>query len=292
MTDLPAWSFELDGFRFGWGTRYHVTAWDFDAPDMRGNSSDVPRGDGRRWGRSYRSGRAVTFELTVGEYSPPAAQASAAVLEAAWDAPDVRSTPGAVSCLRYRWADEVRRVYGRPGKIAPATTTMGRSGRIDYTCDFDTVDHLFYADDVAETVVPFVPNVLGGLVGPQTGGWAATTAGTASGRVPVGGSAPAWLVWTIHGPIVNPTIEVVGQWSATLQMTLAYDQSVTVDPTPWDRSVRRNDGASFAGAFTADSVRLSLMRVPPGDQQVLLRGIDPSGTSSLRTAVRAAHSSY
>lgn len=293
MAELQDRQWELDGrLLMGRRTKFIVGDPDFDAAEVIGDPVAAPRADGQRWGRGYRGGRTITLDITVNCHTPAEGRLAAAELEAAWDAADIRSTPGGLSVLRWQYAGETRRVYGRTGQLATATTTFDRAGRIDYTAEFTTVDHLFYGDTVEQTVVPFVPAELGGLVGSQVGGWSATTAGTASGVVDVNGSSPSWLTWTIRGPIVNPTIEVTGLWSATLNMSLAYDQSVTVDPTPWNRSVRRNDGASFAGAFTSTSERLSRMRVPPGVVQVLLKGVDPSGTSSLTAQVRPVHATY
>lgn len=282
---------EVDGLLMGPGTRHAVATPQWTGAAVRDAPSERPRGDGQRWGRGYRAGRSVTIDIITDCYTEADGLDAAAELGATWDAAQVRSVPGAVSVMRFAQAGRVRRVYGRTGKLDPANTGIDWTGWVGHQAEFVTVDQFFYDDASVQTVVPFIPTALGGLVGPQTGGWLATTRGVASGRVAVGGSAPAWLTWTVRGPIVNPTIEVLGRWSATLQMTLAYDQSVTVDPTPWARSVRRNDGASFAGAFTADSARLSRMQVSPGVNEVLLRGTDPTGTSSLTTTVRAAHAS-
>lgn len=293
MADLIDRQWELDGrLLMGRRTKFIVGDPDFDGAEVRGDPVEAPRADGIRWGRGYRGGRTITLDITVNCQTPSEGRAAAAELEAAWDAEAIRKVPGALSVLRFQYAGQTRRVYGRTGKLSTATTTFDRAGRIDYVAEFTTADHLYYADSVSETVVPFIPTALGGLVGSLTGPLIAATRGQASGRVTVGGSQPAWLVTTIYGPILNPTVELSGLWSTTLQMNLAYDQSVTIDPTPWSRSVRRNDGASFAGAFTASSERLSKMRVPPGTSQVLLRGTDPTGTSRLTTRVRAAHASY
>ncbi|RZT87454.1 hypothetical protein EV383_4378 [Pseudonocardia sediminis] len=289
---------ELDGSllmgrgQFRDGTKYIVGTPEFGEADVRDDPTNAPRADGQIWGRGHRGGRTITLEITVDCYTKAEGRAAAAALEAAWDAESVRSVPGAVSVLRWNWAGEPRRVYGRTGKLAP-TSTFDHQGRIDYVAEFNTVDNLYYGDSTAQLVVPFVPAQLGGLIGPQTGGWAATTAGIASGQLSVSGSKPAWLSWTVRGPIQQPTIELVGMWSATLNTTIAYDQAITVEPTPWARGVRRvSDGANFAGDFTATSQRLSQMRVPPGTAQVLLRGFDPTGTSSVTTSVRPAHSTY
>lgn len=299
MADLAEGQYEIvdplsgQGYTFGRDRDALVTKATFGDPAVITNDSPAPRSDGVYFGRDYRGGRTVTFEGSVlTDPGPTAALDALGDLESAWLADDVRTTPSATAVLRMRRGGRLRRVYGRPRRFA-ATSGYSARGWVPYTADFTTIDHLYYADTENVLVVPYVPASLGGLIGPLTGPWTAATRGTASGHLIVGGTRPAWLGWGVHGPITNPSIEVVGRWSATLDVDVAYDQTIWVRPAPWERSVRRvNDGANFSGKFTADSVRLSQMRVPPGQSLVLLRGLDPTGTSFLTAAVRDTFASY
>lgn len=279
-------------FQFGRHLPALVTTIDYGTPALTVNDAAAPRSDGSFFGRDYRGGRTISFDGSVlTEPSPTDALDALGPLSAAWLGDGVRSVPGATAVLRWCRGGRLRRVYGRPRRFA-AATGYTRQGWIPWVADFQTIDHLYYGDDDDTVTVPYAPVSLGGLIGPQIGPWIATTAGEASGVVSVGGDVPAWLAWTVHGPIVNPTIEVVDRWSATLQTSLAFDQSITVDPVPWTRSVRGSGGGNYAGALTAASVRASQMTVPPGTAQVLLRGIDPTGTSSLSVTVRSAWASF
>jgi hypothetical protein len=97
----------------------------------------------------------------------------------------------------------------------------------------------------------------------------------------------------IRGPIENPSIEVVDQWKIELNVSIAYDDAVIIDSHPWARSVRKKlGGANLAGKFTANSPRLSALRVTPGTQQIILRGVDPTGTAGANLYWRDTYGSF
>lgn len=282
--------FSLGGLTFGEPTGYTVTAVEFGPPEIRQVDTDNPREDGIRMGRDHRGGRIVTLEVSaLGDDATVRDQV--ALLERAWLASDTRSSPGAVTPLSYRVAGEDRRVYGRPRRFA-ADPKLLEWGRVDVVAEFQAIDHLYYSDVEFQTTLGIVPPSAGGLVGPLIGPWIASGTGEGSQSIAVDGTEAAWLICRVDGPITNPTVEATDLWSVTLKVTLASDQWVVIDPTPWSRSVRRNDGANLSGAFTALSSRLPQMRVPPGVQQVFLRGVDPSGTSSLSVYWRSTFASF
>jgi hypothetical protein len=288
VTELAEGQWAINDVTFGPYQDILLSKFEWGAPDISASDSPTPRGDGMSFGRDYRGSRTLSCDLTV-QGNGYGVLDRLATLEAEWQSN--RDIPDAVSILRYRRGGQTKRVYGR-GRRFQADSTLDWAGRVDVTCDFVTTDHLFYDDEERAENVPFIPNATGGLIGGQVGGWEASDAGDSSGLITVGGTVPAWLVWRINGPLTGAEIEVVGRWKAKLATTIAYDQFVLVDPTPWNRSVRRGDGANYAGMFTADSVRLSEMRVPPGQNQVLLRGIDPTATASMQLFWRNASSSY
>lgn len=282
------WS--LDGLVFGPGTDFNLARFEIGAPSERVNDKARAREDGDTPGREYRGGRVIGFELNAlgDDYS---VLERLAVLESAWDAESVRGRPGGVSVLAWRRGGISRRVYGRARRFTPVTT-LDFAGNIPVSAEFHTIGHRFYDDAESTATVSITAVAQGGLVLPLRP--PVILSGSGSGRTPlqVGGTAPAWLISTIHGPITNPTVEVVDEWSFTLLTTIAAGQSVVVDPTPWARTATRSDGANLAGEFTADSRRLSLLRVPPGPHEVILRGQDPTGTASLSTFWRSVWSSY
>ncbi|TMZ68547.1 hypothetical protein EMG21_28460 [Klebsiella pneumoniae] len=92
------------------------------------------------------------------------------------------------------------------------------------------------------------------------------------------GDSPSWPVVTFHGPVSNPSIELVGAGRVLrLDTTLAHDRSITVDTRPWVRSILRDDGASMAGV--ARGAALGDFQLPVGQTVLAYRGTDMSGQS-------------
>lgn len=283
--------YDLDGFEFGHGTDYLVWDLDIGPADIVSNDVNQPRQDGIRFGRDQRGGRVLTFEVILLSGTGVEAQDSFGRFGAAWLADHVRATPGAVSILRLTRGGRTRRVYGRPRRLAQAPE-RSRYGWFSAVADFQCSDHLFYSDAELATTIGMAAPSVGGLIGPLVGPIDAESAGEGAQDIYVGGDVPAWPVIRINGPIIDPSIELLDEWSFALRTTLASDQSIVIDPTPWNRAVRRNDGANFAGTFTAASQRLTQMRVPAGRRhQFLLRGVDPTGTASANVYVREAFTS-
>lgn len=290
LQGLAEGQWSLDGLTFGPGTPFNLARFTIGGPDLRTADGPRAREDGDWFGRDYRGGRTITFELNVLD-DDYAVLDALAVLESAWDAPGVRARPDGVSVLSYCRGGQLRRVFGRPRRFDPSSD-LDWAGNVPVTCDFRTKGHHFYSDVEFSTTIGFVPEAQGGLILPVTLPLVLSGSGAASQAITVAGTEPAWLGWRVNGPILNPGLEVSGVWSATLDVSLASDQWAVVDPQPWGRGVHRNDGAGLAGKFTPESQRLSLMRVPPGTHEVVLRGQDPTGTSSAQLFHRSVYSSY
>lgn len=291
------WEFEIDDgvstVRFGGDTAYHVYDFTHGKPAARISKNPMPRADGTQRGRDYLDGTLAAFDMAVIGDGPAETFDLLGTLRRSWYADAVRHVTGARSILRMkRPGREAVRMYGRPDVFDPATLTNAASGHIPLIADFDCDDGYFYSDVEFTAMFGIIPEALGGLIGPLIGPLQSEPASEGTQSITVGGTEPAYLVAKVQGPITDPVVEVTGQWAAQLRLTLASDQFVTIDPTPWNRSVRRNDGANMAGRFTQASPRLSAMRVPPGVREVILRGIDPTGTSSLTTYHRSVYASY
>lgn len=301
-SSLQELTYEIEGgddqpdFKFGRGTDIKVASVDFGETIPESSPSPNPRADGIRFGRDYYRGRTITFEGNIYTARSQPGEQLAALLtgeafQSAWSPEQLRLTPGRVTALRMHRAGRIRRVYGRPGRFLP-TSGRTKRGWMPFTCTFECVDHLYYDDVELAEVVPLIPDSIGGLEGELIGPIIASSAGQGSNTLLVGGTKPAWLGYKIYGPIIDPSIQITGRWRATLQMTLAYDEFVVVEPTPWQRTVRRNSGANASGVFTAQSARLSEMRVYPGANEVLLRGNDPTGTARIETFWRDTYSLF
>lgn len=283
---LEDFSYDMGGHKFGRGTDYYISSVDFGDADQLNNDAPLPRGDGMRFGRDYRGGRTITFEgnILTNRRLPGDTDAAANaldVMQAAWDNEFLRLSPGMVVPLRMERYGRIRRVFGRPRRFAATMGSVTR-GRIPFTCDFQCVDHRFYDDTESSQNISIIPPEVGGLAGPLIGPIISSAGGEGGSSVQIYGTKPSWMAFRIYGPIIDPEIEFVGQWSFKLNLSIAYDQSVLIDPSPWARSVRRvSDGANYSGAFTASSQRLSGMQLPPGEHEVLLKGNDVTGSAKV-----------
>ncbi|MER7164492.1 hypothetical protein ABT336_00215 [Micromonospora sp. NPDC000207] len=275
------WSLVYPGTALTWGPRHRPvinrTKPEITGPELRVDDADLPRGDGRMFGQDFRSGAAIVFNLGMIAASEQAVRDLAAEVTAAWRGDRVRSVPGAVAELRARYAGRERTTYGRPRRC-DLDYRFAEQGVITGIAEFAMVADCWYGP-TESTSVGIAPGVGGGLVAPLSAPLLTTQDSDRSAAVTVTGLLPARPVLTVLGPIVNPTVELVGLWSIGLQTTLAYDQAVTVDTRPWARSVLRSGGGSAAGALTRQSPRLADATIPAGVHELVLRGTDGTGTA-------------
>jgi len=274
---------------FGGFTEYPIVA----PPDLGESSPETqdnpyPYADGTQFGRDYRPGRTIAFEIGVNRFSNTEGLDAHGSLARAWRGDSIRKNPGAVATLHAMHGGRERVVFGRPRRYAPVLMD-NESGYSGVTCDFQCSDDLWY--DAAETNVSiglYAPTS-GGITAPITAPITTTAPVTVPGQVNVGGLVDTWPVVTIEGPIETPRVELVGLWSLELNTALAFDQSVTIDTRPWARSVVRSDGASLAGKLTRQSVSLSKAVLPAGSRsQLRFTGYDLTGTSRVTVSFRNA----
>lgn len=300
---LPEASFTLDDYPFGGlGATVVVENVDFGAPGITDHDTARPRADGMAFGRDWRGGRVISFDLsihtdyrnpadpTLAGYGTDAALIELGRLEAAFLADDVRTNPGSVSTLRYRLGGRQRVVYGRGRKFA-AVSRFATFGNIPVTAQFQAIDHLFYDDLQYTNLVDYVPPPAGGLVWPITFPWSTVQVGYSPGSIGILGNVATWLTMVINGPISQPRVQCIGGWTVGLDLTIPANRWVVIDPRPWSRGVRLDDGTNLAGQLTIDSPRLSELRVDPGMAEIVLAGQDDTGSSSLLLAWRAAYTS-
>lgn len=315
MIDLAEGQIELlessaedaDGLLMGAPAPVTVRAFDPGSVDIRDADAERQLADGVAFGRDFRGGRLLSLELTALSWTPalatagygasPGAEPAVEALnwadrvESAWAADRIRLVPGAVQVLRWKAGGRVRRVYGRSRKCSPVVGSY-RQGVIPLTADFRAEDDLIYADDRKVTSVQVAPASNAWATWPLEWPvlWRNAPAGP-EGTVIVGGTRATWPSFTIRGPIVNPTVVFGGYGELRLNTTLLYDQTVYIDTRPWNRGIRRENGANLAGALDTRATPLSLLRIPPGSYSVALKGTDPTGTAQLVVEHRDAFSS-
>ncbi|MFD3514918.1 hypothetical protein [Streptomyces sp. NPDC058657] len=292
----PGADFDFGSFRTGYYLLepYEITVGDGDAGDV-----PMPREDGSRFGQDYRGQSTLTFEVGVDTVSAARTVLArhAANLDAvsamvqAWDAEAVRRRFATPAVLRTVQGGRARLFYGRPRKCAPTASRLTRQGYTPVVATFVCVDDTAYDDVEQRLRVDLVPPPHRGLVGPLRTPltMVGESASRPTGDAVVGGTKAAWPVITIYGPITQPVCEVVGRWKASLNLTLGAGERVVIDPRPWARTVLRNGNASVAGSLYRGSPRLADMRLPVGRQDVVLRGIDATGTAYMTVAWRDAY---
>ena len=294
MADLAERQFQIEDVVFGEGTSIVHTTFSFSEPAATTADQVMPGDDGVMMGRDYVQGRTLSWDLVINRETGADGRVDWRALEAAWDARDVRLTPGAVTSVRLRMPGGTTVIaYGRPRKIAPADTSLMEVGRVSLAADFATADRFFYDDTEQEVSFGIQPTIApgGGITFPAT--WPITWAETDTSNIDVvinAGDAPTWPVVTFNGPVIDPTL-IMGDDQRTLKVVtmLADNESVTIDTRPWNRSVTRQDGASLAGSLSGTSARLSDLMLPPGPTPVSIQGIDLDGTAGARIRWRSAY---
>lgn len=278
------WTFELGGVLFGHACPVQVD--DFAVGDAAARTGDVelPGGDGTAMGVDYHGGRTLTFDLLTDTADAASSRAAIGALAAVWDAHATRTTPRAVLPLSIRLpGGGSRTVFGRPRRFTPARFRERGGGTESWIATFDTTHPGFYGGQERSVSLSLIASGGGGIVWPVT--WPVTWAasGERQDTVVNAGDSRSWPVVTIRGPVARPSLSLVGTGLAlTLNATLAYDQSVTVDTRPGFRTVTRQDGASLAGDLRGAA--LADFSLPPGSTTIHYSGTDLSGQSSATVA--------
>lgn len=291
--------FEISGYRFGRDLPIEVTVFDIAGAEAQVGDLDLPGQDGTVFGRDTKSGSELTLELSVNARDPEAAKHEWSELGTRWDAATVRSRARRVVPLRIRTpGDRIVLVYGRPRSLERTSTlALMKVGRIDGVATFQAADAYFYDDTgtngeggAHSITLTLVASGGSGIEWPVTWPIVWGSQGVRQDAVVNRGDSPSWPVITFHGPVANPSIELVGTGRALrLDTTLTFDRSITIDTRPWARTILRDDGASFAGV--ARGASLAEFQLPVGQTTLAYRGTDMSGQSRCVVSWRNAFSS-
>lgn len=275
--------------------------------ELRTSERDMPSEDGVTFGYEYLGKRQWTISGAIksGTMSNVPGDSSGAwdslsQLMRAWDHNRARLSARDVLPLYFkRPGRDMMLVYGRPERIDP-DVTQSYAGFVTYQAAFRQSDPKFYSNEVQTMSLTTAQAPSGGVLltdmpgdslGTMTNALKVplTTVGTVdrAGAMVQGGDVPSSPVIEITVPpgatVTNPTVVLLNadtsiRWSMTLATTVQSNQTVTIDPRLWARSVVRNDGASLAGAYRGP--RLAELVVPPGPAEFIYRG---SGTGSSST---------
>lgn len=278
--------FDLNGYTMGLDSPVVVESFDPGSADWFDQDAISPTTGLRRFGADTVSGPTWLLDLATNTDSAASARAALAGVARAWR-PLGLATPGYEATLRYMIGGEIRRVYGRPRKFAPAPNGAATSGTMLATAEFVTSEAFVYADEAQALTVGLVPVESGGLFSPLIGTLSTVSGSQRQGLITdVGGDAPAPMTITIEGPVSGPRVWASG-WAVELpELVLAYDQSVTIDTRKG--TVLRNDGASLAGYLSRAS-RLALARLNPGASEINFGGTDATATATATVSWRPTY---
>lgn len=261
--------------------------------DPEVQDASYPGGDGTQFGRDTTPGPTLTLELGVNEYGTVTGLDAHGRLARAWRGDSIRSKPGAVAELSVTVGGRTRATYGRPRRFASVLHQTNSAGWSGATADFQRVNDVWYDAQVQTVTVSLVPTPAGGFVSPFVFPLTSTAAAERGGLIQTEGNLDTWPVVAVHGPVTNPSVELVGVGKFTVNASLAWDQTVTIDTRPWSRTVRRNDGAAMAGKLPRTSLRLSEAKLPPETLiPIVYRGTDATGTSSASVSWQDAYSHF
>lgn len=275
---------------FGKGTQILVIPEvDFGSTGTTAADAPAPRADGIRMGRDYKGARSIIFSLAARVRGNPEGTLDAAdQFLGIWSDDEGRDGADNTAILRWNRFRHRRRVYGRPRDPAFTSGEVNQS-YAPITAMFQCIDHLYYDDTEYSNTIAIVPSAVStGVFAPVREPVRTLTNSLASGAFTVGGSSTTPMMFRVQGPIVNPEIEVFGRFRVRVMRNLLSDQHITIDARPWRHSIILNDFASISGELDPYSTRLSKLRLPPGQHTAVLRGFDPTGTSTLTTTWRNA----
>ncbi|MEV7358270.1 hypothetical protein [Kitasatospora sp. NPDC091276] len=219
-----------------------------DSPEVRSSDRTLLQRHGASAGTDYLGARVVQLGFTVLDDTSALADVLRAFQPGAGDKVLRFAVPG-VAGGRGRLVARVRKRSAPLGAVYAAG-----AARVDV--ELWAADPLLYADQESTArVLPVSPR--GSVpVFPMRFPWGFMRAGAVfispPADIAVDGNTPTWPVYSITGPVVNPTISnrVTGE-KLTVQLTVPTAEVLTIDTR--SRSVLLN-GASRYGALTPDSV--------------------------------------
>jgi hypothetical protein len=296
LPELTDWQYELGGVLMGADTSVQIIeTTGLGRPPSRENDSDHPSMDGAFAGPDYYSTRQVQFDAAVRIPGDPAAcHDVVASLQAAADASTVRLSGGTTMPLRMkRPGRPVKVLNGRLRKVDPEYKQVIH-GYVPLDLEFAATDPTFYGDTETTTEIPLGWLTGGGFAAPvvapifvQDGTTAADRPGWATNQ----GTADAWPIIRITGPVATVTIthaESGRQLSLpTLNLTSSA-QWVQIDTRPGYRTVTRENGGN-ASALLSPSSRIDLFSLPPGQSELRWTGFDNTNAARMRLTWRDAY---
>lgn len=267
--------FKVNNYLFGCGQPVDVLEFSTGGVKYRTQDAANPLGDSTFFGRDFKDTDPIKMKVVAKGATPRDALDAMNRFTAAWESK--RDTPGALTVMQFGILGFERRVYGRCRDAEFEETTVFSQPRVVGNVQFERADPLFYMNASQSVSLTLNAGDAGGIIFPLTFPWTSTIGGPRQGVVDVDGikATPA-LVVKITGPVTNPKVSGPG-WSVSFpNLTLKYDETVTVDTR--QVSVTRN-GASIAGSLSRYTF-LDDVKLKPGPQEIVFEGIDNVGAAT------------
>lgn len=268
-----------------WSLVYGSVEHTFDGVDVArvavgGNSTrsqdvSLPRQDGVAFGQDYVDPGDIVLDLniTVSPYPDPVVARRSVMNQAAafarkWDALSVRSATGAMAEL---YADELGMFEGRPRPV-----------------EWDYANYAFgHLTGRARFVrsAPTVHPIVGGVVPWNSVSVPVSDGSGTPSAVTVAGTAPAWPVITLRGPLMaGGKLNLTGVWSAHLNRAIPGGTTASIDTRPGRRLM--TIGGSPANLLLPTGVGLSGMDIPVGSHTATLVVTTPGAALASTVAWR------
>ncbi|MDJ0383199.1 hypothetical protein [Streptomyces sp. G-G2] len=292
---LKDFQVELGGVVIGHGTRVPMAEIEgLGRAPVRGDVVPRPGADGAWAGTDWYEARTIRIDCGIRTPGDPAAGvAILSDLQELADAPEARTTPGAVMPLRIQWPGrETRVLFGRLRRVDPSWENAA-VGWIPLDIEFVAVDPRFYADSTSALTLSLSAKGLGGLKAPLV---APLNTGVSlpderRGWVRNGGTLAAWPSLRITGPCIDPRIYMpkTGQL-LQLSVSLTTGEYIEIETRPGTRWALRNGAENVAAGMSTDS-RLDRFQIPVGSTELWWTARGYSSASRLSVTWRAAFKS-
>lgn len=273
---------------FGRGTPYQVNSIEDQAYGISAGDYQVPQSDEVRFGQDSHQPSLLAITLGVVDnrilpqfrsQATPLQKATAIGADALverlaheWSADDIRGQWGLMKPLIYcNERGDIRALFGRPRKFFSGRKSL-KGEFIPVAMEYQRGDRKSYA------LEPSLVEVLPG------------SSPTFTQDLERGdGGARTWLTMQITGPIANPKI-AIGNMLIEFNYTVAAGESVTIDSTPWYRSVQNNLGVNLQTKMINNSPYLDQLWIPPYEtSHVGFGGTGTNASTKLEVVWREAY---
>ncbi|WP_053352699.1 hypothetical protein [Leucobacter musarum] len=282
-----------------WSLKYDGTAYSFDhvavtSVEIEGRSYRVddaanPRADGVAFGQDFADPGDIKLKLLLTfQTTRNLTMQRAKLKEAAdsflraWDAKALRATAGALGELTI---PSLGLFEGRPRRAEWDWSTFGL-GYLTGAATFVRSDLLTYVLNESggapwqSATLGLVPAQVGGIKSPLKAPLRTSVESSRAAPLVVGGSAEAWGIYDLKGPIQsNAQIEVPNRWRLYLNRSLAYNQTARIDTRPGRRGTYLN--GKPVQLLDPRSSLLDDCALLPGQNVLALRGASIEGTASV-----------